>query len=192
MHSNFLRTFFSIAIPDRTLGQIDIAVMGLKKNINFDVKWTRLNLMHITLRFIGKFNPSHTEPIRVQLLSELQGFGEFNILFDKIGFFPNKHQPRVIWIGFNISNKLTELVRKVNYITSQYGYTAEKREFSPHLTIGRIKRNSLPNKPALIDNVIINYKLPKFYAFSVKKLNFIKSTLTSRGPIYKSLFEVPF
>ena len=28
--------------------------------------------------------------------------------------------------------KLTELVQKVNYITSQYGYTAEKREFSPH------------------------------------------------------------
>ena len=79
-----------------------------------------------------------------------------------------------------IANKIDEQIAKL-------GFEKEKRGFSAHLTIARVK--SAKNKEKLLQ-VIGKYKDIEFGNFKVDSIKLKKSELTPKGPIYTTLKEV--
>ncbi|MCD6577738.1 MAG: RNA 2',3'-cyclic phosphodiesterase [Anaerolineaceae bacterium] len=189
MHT--LRTFFAIELPSITLEQINKELFDLKNSIPRKIKWINIHSMHITIKFIGEFNPEHQPLIQKDLQSSLQNFGKIKVSLGKTGVFPNMRNPRVIWLGINDSGQLIDLARTVNLIASNYGYTREKRIFSPHLSIGRIRNNVSSRDREWIGQKIAQYKSAEIGPFITDRLSFIKSSLTPKGPIYSQLFEIP-
>jgi len=189
MHT--IRTFFAIELPTSTLEQIEKESYDLKNSIPGKIKWVAFGSMHITIKFIGEFNPEHQSSIQKDLRSHLSGLGEIKLSFGKIGVFPNKKNPRVAWLGLNDSGQLIELAQIVNLVSSNYGYPQEKRSFSPHLTIGRVRTNVSSRDRELIGQMITNYRFVKIDPFTTNRLSFIKSLLTPKGPVYSTLFETP-
>ena len=55
-----------------------------------------------------------------------------------LGFFPNPHSPRVFWCGIEAPG-LESLAAETDRATAALGIPSEKRAFSPHLTLARIK-----------------------------------------------------
>jgi len=190
MHT--IRTFFAIELPTPTLKQIEKRSRDLKNSIPWKIKWAAIGSMHITIKFIGEFNLEHQSSIQKDLRSHLSGLGEIKLSFGKIGVFPKINNPRVIWLGLNSSGQLIDLARIVNLITSNYDYPHETRDFSPHLTIGRVRNNVSSRDRELIGQMITNYRFAEIEPFITNRLSFIKSSLTPKGPVYSTLFNTPF
>ena len=59
-----------------------------------------------------------------------------------LGVFPSAHRPRVIWVGVETNDECHAFYRRIETDTERLGYAVEKREFSPHLTLGRVNRSA--------------------------------------------------
>jgi 2'-5' RNA ligase len=55
-----------------------------------------------------------------------------------IGAFPNLDRPRAIWIGL-VGEQLIGLAQQVEDAVAQAGLASERRPYTPHLTIGRVR-----------------------------------------------------
>jgi 2'-5' RNA ligase len=74
------------------------------------------------------------------------------LVVSRLGAFPALAKPRVIWAGLNDSDKMvTPLVSRLEDILEPLGFKREKRPFTPHLTLGRVRSNR--NSKELIDAV---------------------------------------
>jgi len=188
MHT--IRTFFAIELPALTLKQIEKEFYDLKKLIPRKIKWAGISSMHITVKFIGDFNPEHQPSIQRELQSHLSGYREIKLPFRQIGVFPNLRNPRVVWLGLNVPRQLIDLAQIVNFVTNIYDYPQEKRNFSPHITIGRVRNNVSSRDRELVGQMIADYRFTEIDPFITNSLSFIKSSLTPKGPEYSTLFEI--
>jgi len=179
-----IRTFVAIEIPVDIRDQI--------ANLQFDLKglggritWVKPENMHLTLKFLGDTDENLIENISDKLAQVVVSHNQFEIKVRGIGAFPNFKKPKVFWIGTeDEKSALVELANKIDKQVSQFGYEREKRRFSAHLTIGRVRDHKG------IEPVIEKLKKAEnFYPgkFEVKALLFIKSELTRQGPIYTVL-----
>jgi 2'-5' RNA ligase len=190
MPSHTIRTFFAIELPAHTSKQIETIINDLKKSIHHKIKWAATNSMHITLKFIGEFKLKHKDSLLRNLQSRIHGSGKIELSFSRIGGFPNLRNPRVVWLGLNYPDQLSRLAQTIDSIASDHDYPKEKRNFSPHLTLGRIRRNITTREREQIGQIIGNYRHAKIESFNIDRLCFIRSTLSPKGPIYSTLFEI--
>jgi 2'-5' RNA ligase len=103
------------------------------------------------------------------------------------GVFPDQKYMRVAWIGIKNGEQIGKIANKIEEQVSKLGFEKENREFSVHLTIGRVK--SAKNKEKLLQ-VIEKYKDTNFGNYNVDSIKLKKSELTPKGPIYTTLKEV--
>jgi 2'-5' RNA ligase len=82
---------------------------------------------------------------------------------------------------------LVPLQKQLERNLEKVGFTAEKRSFQPHLTLGRV--NSSRGKDELIWRVE-KHQEEEFGEFEVEKVVLFKSDLRPTGPIYTALREV--
>lgn len=136
--------------------------------------------LHITLKFLGEVNEDKIPSIieRLQKVKEKK----FEIELSGLGVFPNFNYLRVVWINVKSNGNLENLVKVISSWLTEF-----PSEFSPHLTIARVKfrpetlrENIMANKDVYIGKQTVNN-------FSLKK-----SVLTQKGPVYEdiSIFEL--
>ena len=192
MKQTAIRTFFACELSSDNLIKIDQLLDTLQSNLPRSIKWINAKNMHLTIKFIGEFNPSHLKQIQASLGEALQSFNPFNLEIQGMGAFPSLAIPKVIWLGINAGNGLNNLVNIVNNATIAAGYPPEKRPFSAHITLGRVKPYASQEDLSAISAVINSKKNIRIGSQVVSELHFIKSDLTPNGPIYKTLFKLPF
>ncbi|MBM3137602.1 MAG: RNA 2',3'-cyclic phosphodiesterase [Chloroflexi bacterium] len=185
-----LRTFLAIELPDSTKGNINDHIQTLRSFTKSSIKWVAQDNLHITMKFLGEFDPSHINKLHNLLTHTINSIPVFKIHIDRMGAFPNLRAPKVIWLGFNMSDNLRKIYRCIEESVVNLGYDADDRPFSPHLTIGRIRRD-LPGDE--IRNIgeamsIGNFNLQS--TFLVERVVFFQSELKKEGPIYSKLFEI--
>lgn len=171
-----MRLFISIEIPDEIKNKIKKVQEGI---INIDgIRLSSLNLMHITLKFLGEV-PEEKLPEIEKALSEIN-FSKFNIDVKDIGFFPSESFVRVIWIG-SISKEQNELAEKINETLLPLGF--KKDGFTGHITIARVFKK--------IDAEKIKEKCKDLNlgSFTADKFCLVKSTLQRPSPIHEILKE---
>lgn len=104
-----------------------------------DIRWTRAGKLHLTLRFLGAAVDSTLLAPLADALGEIAAaVAPITIAVRGTGAFPNMSRPRVIWAGLE-SAGLPTLAAKVEEAAVRCGFAPEKRLYSPHLTIGRVR-----------------------------------------------------
>jgi 2'-5' RNA ligase len=103
-----------------------------------EVRWVRLDGLHVTLRFIG---PT-LEPRIAEALAAVQATAATSAPFEAGiaggGAFPGPDRPRALWLGIGPgADGLTSLTRAVDRELAARGWPAEGRPFRPHLTLAR-------------------------------------------------------
>ncbi len=183
---NLIRVFVAIDITNE---QIKKLIEGIQRELlqgGVDAKPVELENLHITLRFIGEV-PQATVNEIINKLKTLK-YTKFKIKIKGLGVFPNPSNPRVLWAGVTEGAKeLTELHEIVERLVGKYGIKDDK-EFTPHLTIARIKSGR--NKH-VIANLLTKYQDLEFGEQDVVEVKLKRSILTPRGPIYSDLLTVP-
>jgi 2'-5' RNA ligase len=189
MHRTRIRTFFALELPGEFQEHITKLIERVKPLTQNTIKWTSRENLHITLKFLGTFDPKHTNLIQENMQKELNNSHPFNISLDRFGFFPNSTNPRVIWLGFHHSEEISTIVQVIEKETSSLGYPTENRKFHAHLTLGRIRHNANVKEIDSIKKHIIENKLPKGEII-IKEIVFFHSDLRSTGPVYSRLFTI--
>jgi len=155
------------------------------------VSWTRIEGMHITIKFLGEQDESKIEEVSQAFSDVSGGFSRFEVEFGGMGFFPGVKRPRVIWIGVKRGlEKLVALNEMVEERLARLKIPREKREFHPHLTLGRIKRCE-PNS-ARYKELIIGNQDRAFGVIEADRLCFFQSILKPEGAEYIKLGTYEF
>jgi len=138
--SEQLRLFFAVPLADELREPIAQIQQELKAT-GVKVSWTKLENLHFTLKFLGD-----TSAERVSELSEVAASvaavnSAHQIQISGVGGFPSSQRPRVVWVGCTAGGEqFAELGQALDQTLVQAELAEpEKRKFSPHLTIGRVR-----------------------------------------------------
>jgi 2'-5' RNA ligase len=129
-----MRLFVAIDIDAEVRERVERYVEGLQ-SFAPDVRWTRPESWHITLKFIGETKAESIDKVKQQL-AKLSA-GPAQIEFRGAGFFPSPRLARVFWAGVRGDSNLAALAEAVERTLGAIGIAFEERAFSPHLTLAR-------------------------------------------------------
>jgi len=153
-----------------------------------EARWTRVEGMHVTLKFIGYVKQEQCERI-VSALADIQLPALVDLRFRGVGFFPSERRPRVFWCGIEASPNLRELAADIERALLPLGIPAEKREFVPHLTLGRFDS---PEGLGKLVEKSHEIRSLDFGATRQGQFHLFESVLKRSGAEYKKLYSFTF
>jgi len=157
------------------------------KKTGANVKLVEPDNIHITLKFLGDTDENQIERIEEIMKDSVKDIDPFKVQLIGAGIFPNQNYIKVMWIGIKNGEKIGRIATKIDEQLSELGFKKDKRGFSAHLTIARVR--SVKNKEKLLQ-IIEKYRDIEFVTFEVKSIKLKKSELTPKGPIYTTLKEI--
>lgn len=184
------RIFIAINLPEKIRNQL---VNYQKKWPELPIRWTKKDNLHITLVFIGYVKDEEIPEI-CQIVEEIAGKNNiFTISLNKIVYAPPKKMPpRMVWVSGEKSEQLTKLQRasENSLLASPLRGDIKqgKRLYSPHVTLGRIKRwdfkqLEIEERPNINEDVS--------FSFEVNSIEIMESQLKRTGAEYTVLESVP-
>jgi 2'-5' RNA ligase len=184
-----LRTFIAIDLPAGIRTQIHDHQHSLARVLDDPpIRWVKPDSIHLTLKFLGEISPQKAELIGTEMPLKVGGFAAANLLVGGLGCFPNFNRPRVLWIGLqDQSDVLRAIQDHLERWLQSMGFEAEKRNFSPHLTIGRIHRRVGNHQRKEIGERLKDCEVPELGSFMVNALYLYMSELKSSGAVYTRL-----
>ena len=135
-----MRLFTAIDLPPEILMRLDRLISALRPEAL--INWSPLDNLHVTTKFIGEWPEARLNDLH-QALDGLPARRPFEVEVKELGWFPHDRAPRVLWVGIQGGAELTELASQTEEQLLALGIKKEDRQFSPHLTVGRMKRPRL-------------------------------------------------
>ncbi len=134
-----MRLFVAIPVDD----QIKRRMLRLCDDIDVRdarVRWCSAEQLHLTLKFIGEVKESLLKPICDAVQRVAGKTPALDMEIGDTGCFPETGAVRVIWIGgSDSSGMLRNVAQELEEALAPLGIEKEKRTFSEHFTIGRVK-----------------------------------------------------
>jgi 2'-5' RNA ligase len=184
------RLFIAIELP-RIPALPDVIEMVRKAAPANTVKWLEIDKMHLTLKFLGDVPTHQIKSIENGLQAAIHGHRPFSIELTGLGCFPNFSRPTVIWLGLkNPTGELKRLRDAVERHIAPLGYPTEDREFSPHLTLGRVKRDLAKPVVGKIGQAMQALTISKLGEWPCEAIRLMRSELRPTGPNYTCVAEV--
>jgi len=186
---NTIRSFIAIPLNAEIISRIEKTQKELK-TLPAEVKWVNPRSIHLTLKFLGNVEEGDIENIAQGIQNGIKGFKPWSAAIKNVGAFPSLKSPRVVWVG--IEDQGSQLVRLQNQIEKEManlGFEEEKRAFSPHLTLGRIR--SPRGKDELV-KYLLDERERVFGEINVDRVILFKSELKPTGAVYTVLKEFTF
>jgi 2'-5' RNA ligase len=150
----FIRTFVAFDTPSPIKDEMEKLQSELKK-AGADVKWERKDKFHATIKFLGDVSEEKLPAVLNEISAIVSKTLETEVIYQNLGAFPNKYNPRVIWIGCdNPEGILLSFKNMLDQKLFQFGFDIENRPFHPHITLGRIRSsNRLKNLHPMLENL---------------------------------------
>ncbi len=104
--------------------------------------------IHLTLCFLGEVEGVLFRDIR-ECLFEVEG-KPFSLQVRGVGHFPPRGTPRVIWAGVSPTEELLRLKKRVDRALLSSGVAPERRKFSPHITLARLRNSPIQRVSAFL------------------------------------------
>lgn len=181
-----MRTFIAIGIPKNIKDKIGVYEEPLRKE-RAKISWIKPENIHITLKFLGEVEENKIQEIYEALKKCVSNQKPFDIEVIGTGGFPNLNRPRIIWVGLKKgSEELKTLAKSIDNELEKLGFRKEKRGFSPHLTVGRVK--NIYNIHEFVEKM--NSVEFKGDTFTADEILIMKSDLKPTGAVYTKLHTI--
>jgi 2'-5' RNA ligase len=187
-----IRSFIAIELSDEARAGLTDLQNQLKAIVPPNtVRWTAPQNIHLTLHFLGNVAVDDVSQVTNVLPVVTSSVSSFSLMLQGLGCFPNTRRPRIVWVG--ISGETETLIRLYHNLgeklNQSIGFEPEKRPYSPHLTIGRVKKGIPPRRLSQLGQVLEQEQanVGQLAALHVAEISLIRSELTPTGPIYTPL-----
>ncbi|MFQ6132194.1 MAG: RNA 2',3'-cyclic phosphodiesterase [Armatimonadota bacterium] len=181
-----VRSFVAVLLDHALRERLADAIRELRCH-RADVKWVEPGNLHLTLKFLGPVAEERLPAVEQMVGQVAAAAGAFDLTCRGLGAFPNLRRPRVVWAGVQQGAKeLTELAKGLDARLQELGFQREKRPFSAHVTLGRVKS---PINLHRLTEAVEGQQEADFGPMRVTAVHLMKSTLTPSGPIYAVVQE---
>ena len=149
---------------------------GIKE---IDAKWVDPKNIHLTLKFLGEVRDQDiTEVCRI-VEDVASDHKCFSMNVEGLGSFGRP--ARVIWAGIDETDDLGKLQGDIDDRLSQAGWPKDRKGFSGHLTLCRVKNFQTGER---LEQIIKDYGEVELGSVLVDSVYVYRSDLTSKGPEY--------
>ena len=175
-----LRTFIALETPEAER-KLFSQIQSTLKESDADVKWEHESKFHTTIKFLGDTKEDLLPRIKANIAEIGKEHSPFVLTFDSVGFFPNWHNPRIVWIGCNTHiPTVSHIKTRLDSILAPIGFEVENRPFHPHITLGRIKGdNGVKHLLSIAESLTFEPS-----TIEMKELILMRSTLRPEGSEY--------
>jgi 2'-5' RNA ligase len=136
------KIFIGIDLPQQVKKRLSQKIEVWK---DLPVKWSREDNFHLTLFFIGHIDDESLLEICEKVQIALSNLSSFDVSLQEISIGPNAQKPQRIWLTGEANEQLRELEES---IAKEIGiFVSERKEFCPHVTLGRIQVERWKNLP---------------------------------------------
>ncbi len=181
-----IRAFIALTLPDLLKTRL-LDVRHALERTDAKIKWVDHEQMHLTVKFCGDVDDGQAEELAAAVREEATHWQQpLRLAVGGLGAFPNKRNPRVLWVGVQENIGLSAMAERIEASAVAIGIEPDERAFSAHLTLGRIKfierHDPLLKRLKAMD--------VETYHYDIRELTLIKSELTPQGPLYTPLERV--
>src|SRR6476661_5685443 len=136
-----MRLFVGVELDERVKDAAAAIGESLRRELGhgIDARWVPPANLHVTLWFLGEVDESRVETTMHALN---QPFVEraFDLAVSGLGAFPLSGPPRVFWLGVRAgADSLARVHAELTTRLEPLGFEAERRAYSAHLTLARVK-----------------------------------------------------
>ncbi|MFO0877801.1 MAG: RNA 2',3'-cyclic phosphodiesterase [Gemmataceae bacterium] len=185
-----LRTFIAVEVEPHIRERLSRLQETLARAAP-DVKWVDEENLHVTLVFLGDVDEREI-PAVCRVVQEICAEIEpFLLHVGGVGCFPNPRRPRTIWAGLGEgAEQLVQLHGRLEAALVELGcYRREERQFTPHITLGRLKGEL--RTPEKLPEALTKQAAWVGGECQVEAVLVLSSQLTPQGPIYSTLCTAP-
>ncbi len=183
-----LRTFIAVDFPPEILQKFGKIIAYFKTQTPENtLKWVSTHNLHLTIKFLGDIPLNKLDQVKAVLSESLQDKPPFTIGIEGLGLHPDRRNPRVIWLGITSCDTLTNIYVALDRDLTVVGIEPDKRKYTPHITIARVKRRVETSAVKNIGETLSQFKVDSLGNFIVKEIILYQSELTPKGPIYTPL-----
>jgi 2'-5' RNA ligase len=188
----FKRLFVALPEPDEVKSAIEKAQNELRQALpDGSVRWTRSEHFHLTLRFMGNVAVDRIEALSDKLRLTCRDFAPMRVRADRIGFFPERGFPRVIWVSVcDERQQLIQLHRAIQTATLEFTSEPAENDFAGHITLGRAKK--IRRKEAdILTSFATRMRERSFGEWAADSVELLRSELLPEGAHHTVLTRIP-
>jgi 2'-5' RNA ligase len=183
-----MRLFIGAELDDHVKSRVADIAASLRETLGRRVtaRWIAPENFHITLWFIGETAGDRASAI-AEAIDAPFGTHSFDLALAGAGAFPPHGAPRVFWIGVTDGQEpLRTLYRELAIRLQPLGFEAERRAYSAHLTIARVK--DVHGRD--VRNVLRGYQADGGRC-RINAVTLFRSRLSPKGAAYEPILRVP-
>jgi 2'-5' RNA ligase len=189
-----VRLFVGVELGDAVRTAASDAVERLRQRlgrsrVDMTARWVDAENLHITLWFIGEVHDERAIEISTALRPPF-ATSMFPLTVEGCGAFPSSGLPRTLWFGVTAGrDSMADIHAELQRRLAPLGFEAEKRPYSPHVTIARVKE--IRRDAARQARDILSAFPADCGSCLIQAVTLFRSRLSSRGSRYESLLRVP-
>jgi len=193
MSERTVRAFVAVELDDSIRRGLFRIQSDLQRHLEKRaIRWVRPEGIHLTLNFLGDVPAGRLDSIGEVLAPACRGLAPFEVHPERLGCFPDFKRPRVIWVGLGGDvASLLALQKATTGALDSVGFSPEGRSYSPHLTLGRVRREVRGREKSTIGPHIQEIEVPALGAIGVESVILMRSDLSPRGASYLRLGSFP-
>ena len=174
-----MRAFVAIFPPPEIQAAAIARALESVRRLGNRVRWTKPENVHLTLKFLGDIQEEVLGNLCAALEEVCTKHTPFHVELARLGAFPSAWRARILWVGGGAGfDRLRVLAADLDDAFAPLGFEREERPYTPHLTLGRVR-----GRPASFDPPPDAGGL----GFRVRRVELVKSTLTSEGAVYRTV-----
>lgn len=182
-----IRAFLAVTISPAVQAGAASLIDKLAKRTS-GVKWVAPENLHITIKFFGDIRVEATHAISRAASQVASQLDPFEIVVSGAGAFPDMNRARTVWLGVSQGREpFIELAQAIDEPLAELGYPPERRQFHPHLTIGRVRGRQTDGTLASLLEELHECHIGVSY---VEEIVLLSSTLDRSGPTYSRLATI--
>ncbi len=159
------------------------------KQTNAPLRMVEVENIHLTMKFLGDMDALLIDKIAELMEQAVKDVKPFTARFEGTGAFPNTNYMKVIWIGMKNAEPLINIAEFLNEELQSIDFRKEKRGFSPHITLARVKGSRNKEK---IQQLLRENENTIFGEQLIDNIRLKKSILSPKGPTYSVVKEMKF
>ncbi len=136
-----VRLFIAVEMTRQVRDELR-SIQGRLREFAGDVRWTRAEQMHLTLKFLGDTPDEQVEAVCGAAGEVAAQLAPFELSLSLCGCFPPRGAVRIVQCGVaDASGSLQQAGELCEDAFDSLGFARERRPFKPHLTIGRVRED---------------------------------------------------
>ena len=178
-----MRLFIAVELSESIKKSL-LAIQEQLAGLALAIRWSKWEQMHLTLKFLGEVPDDQVELVCQTTKTLAQQAQPFQMELTRCGCFPRRGDVRVVQMG--VRDPASNLGRCRDLCEDSFeklGFGREHRPFTPHLTIGRVRRAQAAGRL----RVAVDEMIPSAESQRVDAIFVVRSELAPAGACYSNI-----